>query len=123
MQAAQRAFDASLDAEAWVRVESPDEARVRIGSKKSTESVLLGELQAGQDVLLVTDAGTPGISDPGSLVNCAICSCFWPRSARGSIRVPGAMRPDAARSCSSTVWKRKRPRTFGWQNTICTACR
>jgi 16S rRNA (cytidine1402-2'-O)-methyltransferase len=27
--------------------------------------VLLGELQGGQDVLLVTDAGTPGISDPG----------------------------------------------------------
>jgi 16S rRNA (cytidine1402-2'-O)-methyltransferase len=26
---------------------------------------LLSELQAGQDVLLVTDAGTPGISDPG----------------------------------------------------------
>jgi 16S rRNA (cytidine1402-2'-O)-methyltransferase len=26
---------------------------------------LLGELQAGQDILLVTDAGTPGISDPG----------------------------------------------------------
>ena len=26
---------------------------------------LLGELQSGRDVLLVTDAGTPGISDPG----------------------------------------------------------
>src|ERR1700730_3670193 len=26
---------------------------------------LLGELKAGRDVLLVTDAGTPGISDPG----------------------------------------------------------
>ncbi len=26
---------------------------------------LLGDLRAGQDVLLVTDAGTPGISDPG----------------------------------------------------------
>jgi 16S rRNA (cytidine1402-2'-O)-methyltransferase len=26
---------------------------------------LLADLQAGQDVLLVTDAGTPGISDPG----------------------------------------------------------
>ena len=26
---------------------------------------LLAELEAGQDVLLVTDAGTPGISDPG----------------------------------------------------------
>ena len=26
---------------------------------------LLGELEAGRDVLLVTDAGTPGISDPG----------------------------------------------------------
>jgi 16S rRNA (cytidine1402-2'-O)-methyltransferase len=28
-------------------------------------AALLGELRAGQDVLLVTDAGTPGISDPG----------------------------------------------------------
>ena len=26
---------------------------------------LIGELMAGRDVLLVTDAGTPGISDPG----------------------------------------------------------
>ena len=26
---------------------------------------LLGELEAGRDILLVTDAGTPGISDPG----------------------------------------------------------
>jgi 16S rRNA (cytidine1402-2'-O)-methyltransferase len=26
---------------------------------------LLGELKAGRDILLVTDAGTPGISDPG----------------------------------------------------------
>ena len=26
---------------------------------------LVGELQAGRDILLVTDAGTPGISDPG----------------------------------------------------------
>jgi 16S rRNA (cytidine1402-2'-O)-methyltransferase len=26
---------------------------------------LLGELESGQDILLVTDAGTPGISDPG----------------------------------------------------------
>ncbi|HEX6932452.1 MAG TPA: SAM-dependent methyltransferase, partial [Streptosporangiaceae bacterium] len=35
--------------------------------------VLLGALADGQDVLLVTDAGTPGISDPGyRLVNGAI---------------------------------------------------
>ena len=35
--------------------------------------VLLGALAAGQDVLLITDAGTPGISDPGyRLVNGAI---------------------------------------------------
>src|SRR6267154_6836357 len=26
---------------------------------------LIAELKAGQDILLVTDAGTPGISDPG----------------------------------------------------------
>jgi 16S rRNA (cytidine1402-2'-O)-methyltransferase len=35
--------------------------------------VLLGALADGQDVLLITDAGTPGISDPGyRLVNTAI---------------------------------------------------
>ena len=35
--------------------------------------LLLGALAGGQDVLLITDAGTPGISDPGyRLVNTAI---------------------------------------------------
>ena len=37
---------------------------------------LLGELKAGRDILLVTDAGTPGISDPGyRLVAAAAAAC------------------------------------------------
>ena len=37
--------------------------------------VLLGALASGQDVLVVSDAGMPGISDPGSwLVNAAIAA-------------------------------------------------
>jgi 16S rRNA (cytidine1402-2'-O)-methyltransferase len=30
--------------------------------------VLIGKLQAGEDIALVTDAGTPGVSDPGALL-------------------------------------------------------
>jgi 16S rRNA (cytidine1402-2'-O)-methyltransferase len=43
------------------------------GVETERARVLLGALADGQDVLLITDAGTPGISDPGyRLVNTAI---------------------------------------------------
>jgi 16S rRNA (cytidine1402-2'-O)-methyltransferase len=48
---------------------------------------LLGELQAGQDVLLVTDAGTPGISDRGYGVVAA--------AAAAGIRVTALPGPSA----------------------------
>ena len=35
------------------------------------EDLLLGELRAGHDVLLVTDAGMPGVSDPGYRLTAA----------------------------------------------------
>jgi 16S rRNA (cytidine1402-2'-O)-methyltransferase len=43
------------------------------GVETERSRVLLGALADGKDVLLITDAGTPGISDPGyRLVNTAI---------------------------------------------------
>jgi 16S rRNA (cytidine1402-2'-O)-methyltransferase len=48
---------------------------------------LLGDLQAGQDVLLVTDAGTPGISDPGYRLVAA--------AAEAGIRVTALPGPSA----------------------------
>ena len=35
---------------------------------------LLGDLQAGQDILLITDAGTPAISDPGYRLVAAVAA-------------------------------------------------
>jgi 16S rRNA (cytidine1402-2'-O)-methyltransferase len=50
----------SLNIELNARVVSYYDA---VEARRAAE--LLGELQAGRDILLVTDAGTPGISDPG----------------------------------------------------------
>src|SRR5690349_23075097 len=55
-----RWLESSLNIELKARVVSYYDA---VEARRTTE--LLGELQAGQDILLVTDAGTPGISDPG----------------------------------------------------------
>jgi 16S rRNA (cytidine1402-2'-O)-methyltransferase len=54
----------------WLAASLSVELKARVVSYYDAVEVrrtaaLLGELQAGQDVLLVTDAGTPGISDPG----------------------------------------------------------
>src|SRR6201981_107432 len=57
----------SLNIELKARVVSYYDA---VEARRTAE--LLGELQAGRDILLVTDAGTPGISHPGSrLVSAA----------------------------------------------------
>ncbi len=50
----------SLNIELKARVVSYYDA---VEARRTAE--LLGDLQAGRDILLVTDAGTPGISDPG----------------------------------------------------------
>jgi 16S rRNA (cytidine1402-2'-O)-methyltransferase len=56
---------------------------------------VLGRLAAGKDVALVTDAGTPGVSDPGArLVDAA-----WEAGAR-VVPVPGPSAPMAALSAS-----------------------
>src|SRR5438034_604011 len=61
----------SLDIELTARVVSYYDANE---ARRTAE--LLGELRQGRDVLLVTDAGTPGISDPGyRLVSAAAAVC------------------------------------------------
>src|SRR5256884_4238719 len=55
-----RRLASSLNIELKARVVSYYDA---VETRRTAE--LLGELRAGRDILLVTDAGTPGISDPG----------------------------------------------------------
>ncbi len=68
LQAAQQAFDASLDAETWVRIEAPDEARVRIGGTADDHGWWFLPLQSPEDAL-----GTIGIKlrDPGADIDQA----------------------------------------------------
>jgi len=49
------------------------------------EAELLARLRAGDDVALVTDAGTPAVSDPGEGLVAA-----WARAGGGVVPVPGA---------------------------------
>jgi 16S rRNA (cytidine1402-2'-O)-methyltransferase len=61
-----RRLAASLGAELTGRVVSYFE-----GNEARRSAELLGELRAGHDVLLVTDAGMPGVSDPGYRLTAA----------------------------------------------------
>jgi 16S rRNA (cytidine1402-2'-O)-methyltransferase len=56
---------------------------------------IVDRLRAGQDVALVTDAGTPGVSDPG----VALVDAAWGAGVR-VVPVPGASAPLAALSAS-----------------------
>ena len=67
-------------------------------NERAAGAKLLAELQAGRNVALVTDAGTPGVSDPGALLVEA--------AHRAGIRVvpvPGANAAIAAYSASGFV--------------------
>ena len=61
---------------------------------------LLSDLQAGQDVLLVTDAGTPGISDPGYRLVAA--------AAAAGVRVTALPGPSAV----TTALANRQPNEF-----------
>ena len=65
------------------------------GAEAARQDFLLGELRAGHDVLLVTDAGMPGVSDPGYRLTAA--------AAQAGIRVtilPGPSAVTAALAVS-----------------------
>jgi 16S rRNA (cytidine1402-2'-O)-methyltransferase len=54
-------------------------------SAPAREAELLAHLAGGQDLALVTDAGTPGVSDPGELLVAA-----WAGAGGTIIPIPGA---------------------------------
>ncbi|MDH4093616.1 MAG: 16S rRNA (cytidine(1402)-2'-O)-methyltransferase [Betaproteobacteria bacterium] len=57
-------------------------------NERAAGEKLLGELRAGRSVALVTDAGTPGVSDPGALLVAA--------AHRAGVRVVPVPGPSAA---------------------------
>ncbi|MBO0777157.1 MAG: 16S rRNA (cytidine(1402)-2'-O)-methyltransferase, partial [Actinobacteria bacterium] len=64
--------------------------------ERSREAGLLAALQAGDDVLLVTDAGTPGVSDPGYRLVTAAAAAGVPVSV-----LPGPSAVTAALAVSA----------------------
>ena len=82
-------------------------------NERMREETLLEKLREGKNVALVTDAGTPGISDPGEpLIRRAI------REKISLVPIPGpaaAWRPSASQGCPRivfffTVFSPPRPR-------------
>jgi 16S rRNA (cytidine1402-2'-O)-methyltransferase len=64
----------------------------RRGNQKSTAPGLIGSLVSGKNIAVVSDAGTPGISDPGEyLVNAAIEAQVEVHPVPGPCSVTGAL--------------------------------
>jgi 16S rRNA (cytidine1402-2'-O)-methyltransferase len=64
-------------------------------NERAAAAALLERLAAGERVALVTDAGTPGVSDPGALIVRAVLD-----AGRRVIPIPGASSPIAAVSAA-----------------------
>ncbi len=62
-------------------------------SKKASE--VLARLEAGEHVVLVSDAGTPGISDPGQRLVAAVRSCVASGEAGRGITIEAIPGPSA----------------------------
>jgi len=68
-----------------VGVESPELLRLDAHTERSRAAAIVERVQAGQRVVVVSDAGTPGVSDPGSLV---VRACI--DSGQRVVPIPGA---------------------------------
>jgi 16S rRNA (cytidine1402-2'-O)-methyltransferase len=69
-------------------VDTPQIAFHEHNERQATQRVL-GLLQSGKSVALVTDAGTPGISDPGFTVVRAVLEANSQGAAYGLTMIPG----------------------------------
>jgi 16S rRNA (cytidine1402-2'-O)-methyltransferase len=102
------------------RVTAPLLARYGIGTplvaahqhnERRIATAIVERLQAGQRVALVTDAGTPGISDPGALIVRAALD-----AGRRVIPIPGAT--SAAAAISAAGLREGRFRHIGFLPTV-----
>jgi 16S rRNA (cytidine1402-2'-O)-methyltransferase len=80
-------------------------------NERKIAATIVERLQAGQRIALVTDAGTPGISDPGALIVRAALD-----AGRRVIPIPGAT--SAAAAISTAGLKEGRFRHFGFLPTV-----
>lgn len=64
-------------------------------NERAAAAAILDRLAAGERIALVTDAGTPGVSDPGALMVRAVLD-----AGRRVIPIPGASSPIAAVSAA-----------------------
>jgi len=79
-------------------------------SKLSKIEYLIKELKEGKNIALVTDAGTPGISDPGQALIASIQNTDNPSTLLGAgkikiIPIPGASALSVAASVSGMIEK------------------
>ena len=74
-------------------------------SKLSKIEYIIDELKAGKDIALITDAGTPGISDPGQALISAITNNQDTITKIKVIPIPGASALAAAASVSGMIEK------------------
>lgn len=72
-------------------IESPRVISYHEHNKRSKEEEILSILEGGEDVALVTDAGTPGISDPGADIAKAAVEAGY-----AVVPIPGAVAGVAA---------------------------
>lgn len=79
-------------------------------SKLSKIEYIINELEAGKNIALITDAGTPGISDPGQALICKIRELSsindqMKNDIISIIPIPGASALTAATSISGMIEK------------------
>jgi len=80
---------------AHLGVPAPDMLSLPAFDERARVGRIVGRLVAGEDVALCTDAGTPGVSDPGA----ALVAAAWEAGAR-VVPVPGPSAALAALSAS-----------------------
>ena len=80
---------------AHLGVPAPDMLSLPAFDERARVGRIVGRLVAGEDVALCTDAGTPGVSDPGA----ALVAAAWDAGAR-VVPVPGPSAALAALSAS-----------------------
>ncbi len=72
-----------------------------VRSSETKVDIILGKIKEGKNIALVSDAGTPGISDPGSVLISRIREDFKESFVNGEIKIIAIPGPSALTSALS----------------------